>query len=106
MMLQTRYIEFAKNSFPGGLTLENMRVVIDCAHGAAYKVAPAALWELGCNVITIGNAPNGRNINRACGVMDPSHMCARVREARADLGIALDGDGDSPHAGRSGRQNH
>ena len=91
---QTRYIEFAKNSFPKDLTLENMRVVIDCANGAAYKVAPAVLWELGCDVITIGNAPNGRNINKASGVVDPAHMCARVREARADLGIALDGDAD------------
>ena len=91
---QTRYIELAKNSFPKDLTLENMRVVIDCANGAAYKVAPAALWELGCDVITIGNAPNGRNINKASGVVDPAHMCARVREARADLGIALDGDAD------------
>ena len=91
---QTRYIELAKNSFPKDLTLENMRVVIDCANGAAYKVAPAALWELGCDVITIGNAPNGRNINKASGVVDPAHMCERVREARADLGIALDGDAD------------
>ncbi len=91
---QTRYIEFAKSSFPKDLTLDDMRVVVDCAHGAAYKVAPAALWELGCDVITIGNAPNGRNINKASGVMSPSHMCASVREARADLGIAFDGDAD------------
>ena len=91
---QTRYIEFAKNSFPKDLTLDDMRVVVDCAHGAAYKVAPAALWELGCDVVTIGNAPNGRNINKASGVMSPSHMCASVREARADLGIAFDGDAD------------
>ncbi len=91
---QTRYIEFAKNSFPKDLTLEDVRVVIDCAHGAGYKVAPAVLWELGCDVITIGNAPNGRNINKASGVMDPSRMRARVREARAHLGIALDGDAD------------
>jgi len=91
---QTRYIEFAKNSFPKDLTLEGMRVVIDCAHGAGYKVAPATLWELGCDVITIGNAPNGRNINKGSGVMKPEPMCGRVVEARADLGIALDGDGD------------
>ena len=91
---QTRYIEFAKNSFPKDLTLEGMRVVIDCANGAAYKVAPATLWELGCDVITIGNAPNGRNINKSSGVMDVLPMCQRVKEAKADLGIALDGDGD------------
>ena len=91
---QTRYIEFAKNSFPKDLTLEGVRIVIDCAHGAGYKVAPAVLWELGSDVISIGNAPNGRNINKASGVVDPAHMCQRVREARADLGIALDGDAD------------
>ena len=91
---QTRYIEFAKNAFPKNLTLEGLRVVVDCAHGAAYKVAPSIFWELGADVIQLGNAPNGRNINKASGALAPQAMVARVREAKADLGIALDGDAD------------
>lgn len=91
---QTRYIEFVKNVFPKNLTLEGLRIVIDCAHGAAYKVAPSALWELGADVVVLGNAPNGKNINKSSGVVSPNRMAERVREAKADLGIALDGDAD------------
>jgi phosphoglucosamine mutase len=91
---QARYIEFAKRSFPRHLTLEGLRVVIDCANGAAYKVAPEVLWELGAEVIKIGVEPNGMNINLECGSTHPEAMCRKVREVRADLGIALDGDAD------------
>ena len=91
---QTRYIEFAKNTFPKDLTLEGMRVIVDCAHGAAYKVAPAVFWELGADVVVLGNAPNGRNINKGSGAVFPDAMRQRVREAKAHLGIALDGDAD------------
>ena len=91
---QARYIEFAKRTFPRRLTLEGKRIVIDCAHGAAYKVAPDVLWELGAEVIKIGVDPDGFNINRDCGSTSPQAMCAKVRETRADLGIALDGDAD------------
>lgn len=89
-----RYIEFAKASFPRGMTLEGMRVVVDCAHGAAYKAAPCVLRELGADVIVFGNEPNGKNINKECGSMHPQHLCAKVREFRADVGIAHDGDAD------------
>ncbi len=89
-----RYIEFAKASFPRGMTLEGMRVVVDCAHGAAYKAAPCILRELGADVIVFGNEPNGKNINKECGSMHPQHLCAKVREFRADVGIAHDGDAD------------
>jgi phosphoglucosamine mutase len=91
---QARYVEFAKRSFPRQLTLEGMRIVIDCANGAAYKVAPEVLWELGAEVIKVGVEPNGKNINMDCGSTHPQAMCAKVREVRADLGIALDGDAD------------
>ena len=91
---QARYIEFAKRTFPRTLSLEGMRVVIDCANGAAYKVAPAALWELGAEVFEVGVDPNGFNINKKCGSTYPQHMCDKVRELRADIGIALDGDAD------------
>jgi len=91
---QARYIEFAKRTFPKDMTLEGMRVVIDTANGAAYKVAPTALWELGAEVIQIGDEPDGININEGCGSTHPEAMCARVRELRADIGIALDGDAD------------
>ncbi len=91
---QARYIEFAKRTFPRRLTLEGKRIVIDCAHGAAYKVAPDVLWELGAEVIKMGVEPDGFNINRDCGSTAPQAMCAKVRETRADLGIALDGDAD------------
>ncbi|WP_281300985.1 MULTISPECIES: phosphoglucosamine mutase [unclassified Iodidimonas] len=89
-----RYIEFAKATLPAGLTLDGMKVVIDCAHGAAYKVAPTVLWELGAEVIPIGVKPNGFNINDACGSTAPERMAKAVIEEGADLGIALDGDAD------------
>ncbi|MBM3486380.1 MAG: phosphoglucosamine mutase [Alphaproteobacteria bacterium] len=89
-----RYIEFVKNTFPKGLRLDGLKVVVDCAHGAAYKVAPAALWELGAEVIRFGVAPDGFNINRDCGSTSPAAMCRAVIENRADIGIALDGDAD------------
>jgi phosphoglucosamine mutase len=89
-----RYIEFAKRTLPRNLSLEGLRVVIDCAHGAAYRVAPEALWELGADVVSIGVEPDGFNINRECGSTDPAALCGKVREVRADIGIALDGDAD------------
>ena len=89
-----RYIEFAKASFPRGMTLEGLRVVLDCAHGAAYKAAPCVLRELGADVIVVGNQPDGKNINKECGSMHPQHFCTKVREFRADVGIAHDGDAD------------
>ena len=89
-----RYIEFVKHTFPKGCTLSGMRIVLDCANGAAYKVAPEILWELGAEVIPIGISPDGTNINRDCGSTSPDAMCRAVQEYRADLGIALDGDAD------------
>ncbi|HUC17231.1 MAG TPA: phosphoglucosamine mutase [Acetobacteraceae bacterium] len=89
-----RYIEGAKATFPRGLRLEGLRIVIDCAHGAAYKVAPTILWELGAEVIPLGVTPDGFNINRGCGSTVPEFFCAQVVEHGADLGIALDGDAD------------
>ena len=89
-----RYIEFAKAGFPRGMTLEGLRIVVDCAHGAAYKSTPCVLRELGADVIVFGNEPNGKNINKECGSMHPQHLCAKVREFRADVGIAHDGDAD------------
>jgi phosphoglucosamine mutase len=89
-----RYIEFAKASFPKGMTLDGMRVVVDCAHGASYKSTPCVLRELGAEVIVFGNDPDGMNINKDCGSMHPQQMCAKVYEYRADLGIAHDGDAD------------
>ncbi len=89
-----RYIEAAKASFPRGQTLEGLRIVVDCAHGAAYKVAPTVLWELGAEVVPIGVAPDGFNINRGVGSTAPAQLAALVQERRADLGIALDGDAD------------
>jgi phosphoglucosamine mutase len=89
-----RYIEFVKQSFPKGLRLDGLRVVVDCAHGAAYKVAPTVFWELGAEVFSIGVAPDGLNINRECGALAPEQMRAEVLARRADLGIALDGDAD------------
>jgi phosphoglucosamine mutase len=91
---QARYIEFAKRTFPKHLRLEGLRVVIDCANGAAYKVAPSALWELGADVFTIGVDPNGLNINEDVGSTSPEAMIDKVKETRADFGIALDGDAD------------
>ncbi|TAN16209.1 MAG: phosphoglucosamine mutase [Rhizobiaceae bacterium] len=89
-----RYIEFAKRTLPRSMSLAGMRVVIDCANGAAYKVAPAALWELGAEVIAINVEPDGFNINKECGSTDPLGLCKKVHEVRADIGIALDGDAD------------
>ncbi len=89
-----RYIEFAKRTLPRSMSLAGMRVVIDCANGAAYKVAPAALWELGAEVVTINAEPNGMNINHECGSTHPMGLSKKVHEVRADIGIALDGDAD------------
>ncbi len=89
-----RYIESAKSSFPRGLRLDGLRIVVDCAHGAAYRVAPTVLWELGADVIAVGVKPDGLNINRGCGSTVPEFLRAQVLEHQADLGIALDGDAD------------
>ncbi|WP_037120636.1 phosphoglucosamine mutase [Rhizobium sp. CF097] len=89
-----RYIEHAKRTLPRDVTLQGLRVAIDCANGAAYKVAPLALWELGADVVTIGNEPNGININLDCGSTHPEALQKKVHEVRADIGIALDGDAD------------
>ncbi len=89
-----RYIEFAKRTLPRAMSLAGMRIVIDCANGAAYKVAPAALWELGAEVVTINAEPNGLNINHECGSTHPMSLSKKVHEVRADIGIALDGDAD------------
>jgi phosphoglucosamine mutase len=89
-----RYIEFAKASFPRGMTLEGVRIVVDCAHGAAYKSTPCVLRELGAEVVVSGHQPDGKNINKECGSMHPQQLCQRVREFRADVGIAHDGDAD------------
>jgi phosphoglucosamine mutase len=91
---QERYIEFAKRTLPRELRLDGLRIVIDCANGAGYKVAPSALWELGAEVIKVGVEPNGRNINHECGSTSPSVLVNKVKEVRADIGIALDGDAD------------
>src|ERR1700761_4558671 len=91
---QARYVEIAKATFPRKLNLNGLRVVIDCANGAAYKVAPTALYELGAEVIEIGVSPNGMNINEECGSTHPSTMSKAVKDYRADIGIALDGDAD------------
>jgi phosphoglucosamine mutase len=89
-----RYVEFAKRTLPRNLSFEGLRVVLDCANGAAYRVAPEALWELGAEVFPIGVDPDGFNINRDCGSTAPEALLAKVREMRADIGIALDGDAD------------
>jgi phosphoglucosamine mutase len=89
-----RYIEFAKRTLPRTMDLEGLRVVADCANGAAYRVVPEALWELGAEVVSIGVEPDGFNINRDCGSTSPEELCRKVRELRADIGIALDGDAD------------
>lgn len=91
---RTRYIEYAKRTLPRGVDLSGLRVVLDCANGAAYKVAPVALWELGAEVIAIGVEPNGYNINHKVGSTAPEAVAAKVKEVRADIGIALDGDAD------------
>ena len=89
-----RYIEFAKASFPRGLTLEGIRVVVDCGHGAAYKSTPCVLRELGAEAIVYGNQPDGMNINQDCGSMHPENLCRKVVEHQAHVGIAHDGDAD------------
>src|SRR5579862_5647904 len=89
-----RYIEFAKRTLPRNLSLEGLRIVIDCANGAAYRVAPEALWELGAEVFSIGVEPDGFNISREVGSTAPDALARKVREMRADIGIALDGDAD------------
>ncbi len=89
-----RYIEFAKNTFPRGARLDGLKVVIDCANGSAYKVAPTVLWELGAEVIAVGVTPDGFNINAHCGSTAPEKMCADVVAHGAHIGIALDGDAD------------
>src|SRR5258708_33879494 len=85
-----RYIEFAKRTLPRNLSLEGLRVVIDCANGAAYRVAPDALWELGAEVVPIGVEPDGFNINHDCGSTSTEALSRKVRQMRADIGIALD----------------
>ena len=92
--VQARYIEYAKRTLPRDVSFEGMRIVVDCANGAAYKVAPEALWELGAEVIKIGVEPNGVNINLDVGSTSPETLASKVRELRADIGIALDGDAD------------
>ena len=91
---QGRYIHAAKSAFPEHLSLDGLRIVVDCAHGAAYQVAPAALWELGAEVIALGVSPNGTNINDGVGSTDTAAAARKVLEVRADIGIALDGDAD------------
>jgi len=92
--VQDRYIEFAKLTLPRAVSFEGLRVVMDCANGAGYRVAPGALWEMGADVIPIGVDPDGFNINKDCGSTDLRALSAKVREMRADIGIALDGDAD------------
>lgn len=92
--VHARYIEFAKRTLPRNLSLEGLRIVVDCANGGAYKVAPEALWELGAEVISIGVEPDGFNINHEVGSTAPEALMRKVRELRADIGIALDGDAD------------
>jgi phosphoglucosamine mutase len=89
-----RYIVYAKNTFPKDLTLKGMRIVVDAAHGAAYRVAPAVFAELGATVWEIGCKPNGRNINHQCGALHPEHVAKEVKKRKADVGVALDGDAD------------
>lgn len=89
-----RYVEYAKTTFPPGFRLDGLRIVLDCANGAAYRVAPAVLWELGAEVITIGNKPDGFNINESCGSTHPESAVRKVLDTRADIGICLDGDAD------------
>ncbi len=89
-----RYIEGAKATFPRGLRLDGLRIVVDCANGAGYRVAPAVLWELGADVVALGISPDGFNINRGCGSTAPKNFCKEVLDQKADLGIALDGDAD------------
>lgn len=89
-----RYVEYVKNTFPKGMRLDGLKIVIDCANGAAYKIAPTVLWELGANIIELGTKPDGCNINKGCGATATEAMRAAVINNNADLGISLDGDGD------------
>lgn len=89
-----RYVEYAKRTLPRNLRFDGLRIVVDCANGAGYRVAPEVLWELGAEVIKIGVEPDGRNINNECGSTAPAALIEKVREVRADIGIALDGDAD------------
>ncbi|MEW6304427.1 MAG: phosphoglucosamine mutase [Verrucomicrobiota bacterium] len=89
-----RYIEYAKTSIPRGMTLDGMRIVVDCAHGASYKATPCVLRELGADIFVYGNQPDGKNINQNCGSMHPEQMCQLVRTHDAHIGIAHDGDAD------------
>jgi phosphoglucosamine mutase len=89
-----RYVSFVKSTFPQSLSLEGVKIVVDAAHGAAYRVAPAVFAELGASVHAIGVKPNGRNINDGCGAMYPAHTAAEVKKRKADIGVALDGDAD------------
>jgi phosphoglucosamine mutase len=89
-----RYIHFAKSTFPDQLRLDGLKIVVDCAHGAAYQVAPEALWELGADVVALGVSPNGTNINDRCGSTHPGAVQARVVAEKAQIGLALDGDAD------------
>ena len=89
-----RYIEFCKSTFPTDLDLRGLKIVVDCAHGASYHIAPHVLHELGADVVAVGNHPDGLNINRECGATHPQKLVKAVTANRADLGIALDGDGD------------
>lgn len=91
---QGRYIEYAKTTFPRGLRLDGLKIVVDCANGAAYKVAPTVFWELGAEVISVGVGPDGFNINKACGSLHPEELCALVKKHNAHMGLALDGDAD------------
>lgn len=89
-----RYIVELKHSFPAGMTLDGLTIVLDCAHGAAYRVAPLIFEELGAKVVTLGVEPDGLNINKGCGSLHPEGLAAKIREHRADIGLALDGDAD------------
>lgn len=89
-----RYVEFAKKTFPSDLRLDGLKIVVDCANGAAYKVAPEVLWELGADVVSVGVSPNGFNINKDCGSTSTATLCDQVITHGADIGIALDGDAD------------
>jgi phosphoglucosamine mutase len=89
-----RYIEFVKNSFPRGLRLDGLKIVVDCANGAAYRVAPTVFYELGAEVVPLAVEPDGFNINKDCGATAPGKLCQAVLDHGADLGVALDGDAD------------
>jgi len=91
---QGRYIEFCKSTFPSKLTLKGLKIVVDCANGAAYNIAPSVFKELGADVTAIGITPDGLNINYQCGATAPQALAKKVKELKADIGIALDGDGD------------